>query len=172
MRGFSQLKKIKKPKELRAFIFFIVASLCLFEFGRSLKNLFTGSYFQIISAKSPYLSFVYLENTGGAFNILPQFTPLLAFFAFFACGVVAIYVYQELTLKDRLLMGASTLAFGGILGNFIERITQGYVVDYIKLKFVDFAVFNAFDVMICAGAALFCYKIIFNEIFKKRNVKR
>jgi len=55
---------------------------------------------------------------------------------------------------------ALTLFSAGTLGNVIERFKFGYVVDYIKLNFINFPVFNAFDVMICLGIFVYCLYIL------------
>jgi len=163
----SGLKRFKKPKEVRAFVFYIVAALCMWEFGRSLGRLFTTSYFQITSENDPFINFVITKNTGGAFGLLSNYTEALAFFGIAAIALITAFVYFKLNLKDRSLMIASVLTSAGILGNLFERLTQGYVIDYIKLNFVDFAIFNAFDIMICTGVVLFSYCIINEEITKR-----
>ena len=56
--------------------------------------------------------------------------------------------------EHRLLRAGMWLVVGGGLGNLFDRITRGYVVDFIELAFVRFAVFNIADMCICIGAAM------------------
>lgn len=159
--------KIQGPKETRAFVFYIIAVLCLWEFGNSLRRIFTSEYFVLAMRKDPVLSFVPTKNTGGAFSILPEYTILLAVLGIIAVLVTTFCVYRFVEFKEKIQIISACLFAGGILGNVSERLLNGYVLDYIKLNFVDFAIFNAFDAMICTSVLLFTCFILFEEIFKK-----
>ena len=52
---------------------------------------------------------------------------------------------------------------GGTLGNGIDRITKGYVIDFINLNFIDFPIFNIADVSINIGLILAIYALIKNK---------
>lgn len=54
-----------------------------------------------------------------------------------------------------------TLLFAGALGNAIDRIFRGYVVDFIETAFIDFPVFNVADIAITCGAVIMAIYIIF-----------
>ena len=54
----------------------------------------------------------------------------------------------------------------GILGNLTERLTKGYVIDFIKLNFINFAVFNFFDILITVSIVLLAGLIAYDEIRK------
>lgn len=80
-------------------------------------------------------------------------------------GIVAIlyliyYVYTEIKFSDKTELLSITLFSAGTLGNLIERLNNGYVLDYIRLNFIDFPVFNAFDIMICTGVLLYVVCVI------------
>jgi hypothetical protein len=55
------------------------------------------------------------------------------------------------------------MVLGGALGNFLDRIDMGYVVDMFEFIFVKFAVFNVADIFITCGAIMFCIFVIFNN---------
>ena len=58
--------------------------------------------------------------------------------------------------------------FAGALGNAIDRVFFGYVVDFIETVFMEFPVFNAADIFVCVGAALFIiYELFFEQADKK-----
>ena len=58
---------------------------------------------------------------------------------------------------------------GGGIGNLIDRIVYGYVVDMFMVDFVEFAIFNVADIFVCLGAGLLAvYFIFFDEKVKKR----
>ena len=54
-----------------------------------------------------------------------------------------------------------TLLFAGALGNAIDRIFRGYVIDFIETAFIDFPVFNVADIAITCGAVIMAIYIIF-----------
>lgn len=112
------------------------------------------------------VEFKYTQNTGAAFSILENHTELLSVFTLIIiiCGLV--YVLSG-KLKEKLLIVSAILVLAGGIGNLIDRIFRGgeffrgYVVDYINLLFMDFAVFNFADCLICVGAGLiFVYVIV------------
>ena len=79
-----------------------------------------------------------------------------------------IYVYKKVTFEDKYKILALVFFSSGILGNLYERFTLGYVIDYIKLNFVNFAVFNMFDVMICTSVFIFIFIILYEDLLRAR----
>lgn len=115
----------------------------------------------------------YTENTGAAFSILSGRTKLLALLTglVLLAGVV---VLMSGKIKNGLLFAALTLIISGGLGNLYDRVLVGYVVDYIEVLFVRFAVFNFADCLITVGAALMIVYVVTdmaNEAKKKRGRK-
>jgi signal peptidase II len=97
----------------------------------------------------------YVENTDAAFNLLrwvpePVRVPLLVVF-----GTLAILALTALWLRERgrlLPRVALLLILAGALGNYVDRLARGYVVDFIHLR--HWPVFNAADVWVTAGLIL------------------
>ena len=73
-------------------------------------------------------------------------------------------IFKNITFKDKIQLLALTVFSAGTLGNTIERLRFGYVVYYIKLNFIKFPVFNAFDIMICIGICLYCFYLFFDRM--------
>ena len=64
---------------------------------------------------------------------------------------------------------ALAMIAGGAVGNLIDRVRLGYVVDMIEVEFMRFAVFNVADCAVCVGAALLVvYAFFFDEDSKKK----
>ncbi|MBO5060852.1 MAG: signal peptidase II [Clostridia bacterium] len=104
--------------------------------------------------------FVYVKNTGAAFSILSDNTALLGVISVFFCIGVIVYWYM-MKPKHKLLRLSVTLLFAGALGNAIDRIFRGFVVDFISTAFMTFPVFNIADIAITVGAALLIIYLLF-----------
>jgi signal peptidase II len=108
-----------------------------------------------------------VHNTGAAFSLFQGMqTVILA-----VTGLFCLIVIFGLIMKSvKGVFGNLTLAMilGGALGNFIDRILSGYVVDMFDFEFMEFAVFNIADIFITVGAFMFCVYILIAG--KKDNV--
>ena len=65
---------------------------------------------------------------------------------------------------EALISAALVLVLGGGIGNLIDRVLNGEVVDYINLLFMRFAVFNFADICVCVGVALWVLVIFLDEL--------
>ncbi len=143
----------------------------MWQFGISIRDLCIRPDIQIMTKDNPIVSFVYLKNTGGAFSLFNDYTTLLAAFGIIALLALIIYSYKKLEFDDKYKILTITSLTAGILGNLAERITEGYVIDFIKLNFVNFAVFNFFDILISTSIISLAILIIYDEI-KKRAIEK
>lgn len=107
--------------------------------------------------------FVYVKNTGAAFSMMSGRTGVLSLVSAAFCLAVIVYWAVK---KPRHPLACLSLAllFSGALGNAVDRIALGYVVDFISIKWFDFPVFNIADMAIVAGAAAAAiYVILFDK---------
>jgi signal peptidase II len=105
----------------------------------------------------PILDIVYLENTGAAFSILAQASGWQRwFFILLALGVsLALMIWLRRIRADQTLLAVGlSLVLGGALGNVIDRVLHGYVVDFIFFHWRTwyFPAFNLADTAISIGA--------------------
>lgn len=117
------------------------------------------------------LGLTYAENTGAAFSMFTSSTGALTVFTAIAlaAGVVALIAVKK---KPVIFDICLPLIIAGGGGNLIDRVMDGYVVDYIQTLFMDFPVFNFADCLVtCSCIAVIIYLIV--EIIidnrKKRN---
>lgn len=114
----------------------------------------------------------YVQNTGAAFSSLQGMRWLFVLiFAVLTVAVLVEYFKKPLpfTAFDRWCIAA---IYGGGLGNVIDRVRLGYVVDMINVEFMDFAVFNVADCFITCGCVLLAVHLIFfNKEFWKEEKK-
>ena len=119
-----------------------------------------------------FLGFTYVQNTGAAFSSFEGQQWLFAvIFLIFTAAILYEYFKKPLhfTKLERWCIAA---IYGGGLGNMIDRIRCGYVVDMIETKFMDFPVFNVADCFITCGCiAMLISLIFFNKEFWKDEKK-
>ncbi|MBR6785908.1 MAG: signal peptidase II [Clostridia bacterium] len=97
------------------------------------------------------MQFRYVENTGAAFSMFSENTSVLAVFS--AVLIIAALVLLLLRkVKSNFINTCIVLMIAGGIGNAIDRVRLGYVVDFIEPLFIDFAVFNFADCCITVGA--------------------
>nr|WP_317358202.1 signal peptidase II [uncultured Tyzzerella sp.] len=113
----------------------------------------------------------YVENRGAAFGMLEGARWIFIIIAFVAT-IFCIYYYNKLPKNKLLKLGRLSLIFisAGAIGNMIDRIFRGYVVDMFHFIFwgKEFAVFNVADILVCLGTFLIAIVIIFTEDKKEK----
>ncbi len=114
-----------------------------------------------------FLGLRYVENTGAAFSMLSNSTNFLIIVTAAALVVMA-YVFWVKKYGDSFERLCFTLIIAGGIGNLIDRVLNGFVVDYFELLFMDFAVFNVADVYVCTGIALYAVYTVYTEYIKKK----
>ncbi|MEE1247526.1 MAG: signal peptidase II [Acutalibacteraceae bacterium] len=113
-----------------------------------------------------FIGWNYVRNTGAAFGSFSDNTVLLSVVtgAVLLAGIVLIAMKK---VKSRFCLVCAVMIISGGLGNLIDRVLKGYVVDFIDLQFMNFAVFNFADILVTVGAfALMLYVIA--DIFRDR----
>ena len=103
---------------------------------------------------SGFAGLTYTENPGAAFGMLPN---ARWFFVALAALSVAgiIFALVRGYFRSAWANWSLALILGGALGNAIDRALVGYVVDYIRLEFMEFAIFNLADICVVTGGILF-----------------
>lgn len=120
-----------------------------------------------------FLDFTYLRNTGAAFSSFEGMQWLFALiFLVFTLGIFYEYFKKKLPFTSFERWAIAAIYAGG-LGNMIDRLRLGYVVDMIETQFINFPVFNAADCFITCGCiALFVSMGFFNKEFWKDEKKK
>ena len=108
-----------------------------------------------------FLNFRYVQNTGAAFSFFENGTVFFAVFTSIVLVAMAVILIRVRKRNIRLLNAAITLIIAGGIGNLIDRIARGFVVDMIEFDFISFPIFNFADVLICVGTGLLFIFILF-----------
>lgn len=109
------------------------------------------------------VQFTIATNTGGAFSILRDY-PIF----FIIVAIINLFVFSYFAFCPTVKYGSSikmgcSFILGGILGNLIDRLSFGAVIDFIDLQFIDFAIFNVADIAINIGVVLISIGWILEE---------
>ncbi len=99
------------------------------------------------------LHFTYVKNTGMAFGMLKDHRWVFMVFSAIAIVGLAVYLFR-FRPESRWMQIAMAFIIGGGIGNMIDRIILGYVIDFIDFTLINFAVFNVADSFVCIGAGM------------------
>lgn len=106
------------------------------------------------------VDFTLVHNTGAAFGMGQGGG--IVFVAIAAVITVAVIAWLAIGKRHSALeVTALALVVAGGIGNCIDRLTTGYVVDFIRFTFIDFPVFNVADICVTCGVILFLIAVIF-----------
>jgi signal peptidase II len=130
-----------------------------------------GSMDLPIFGNTDIVGLYYTENTGAAFSFFSGSIYFLIIFVSLLLLAVAVYGIFDKN-KHILKSACLIMIFSGGLGNLLDRIRNGYVVDYIELRFMDFAVFNFADILVTVGAVLLIIYIWSSEMKPGKSRRR
>lgn len=157
------MKKINIKSQNK--ILFIITSLLLIILDQISKLSIPKGYTNKLTS---FLSFTYIENYGAGFGIMQGKTFFLIIISIIAILIIS-YYYKEI-IKNKTLSLGSGLILAGTIGNLIDRIVYGYVIDFISFSF--WPAFNIADVSLTIGGLLLAIWIITEEAKETSKNKR
>ncbi len=112
------------------------------------------------------LELTYVRNTGAAFSLFQEHTGLLALVSVAVSVLLAAALWKNLLFRRPLGKLTLTLLLAGAVGNLIDRVFRGFVVDMFNVLFMEFAVFNVADICVVVGgaAAALYYLFLMNRL--------
>ncbi len=111
-----------------------------------------------------YVRIVHAQNTGAAFGLLPERTTLLSVLSVVAVLAI-VYYYRQIASSSWLVSATLGMQLGGAFGNLLDRVTQGYVVDFVDVGVgeIRFWAFNVADSSIVVGIILVTVALWYEE---------
>ena len=103
----------------------------------------------------------YVENNGAAFGILQDSRIFFIAIAVAVCGVILYFLIKKRARFPLWVRASMAAVFAGSVGNLIDRIAHGYVIDLFYFKLINFAVFNVADALMVVGTILIAVYLIF-----------
>lgn len=117
-----------------------------------------------------FLKLTYVENRGAAFGSFTE--NRWVFMVISTVAIIGVTVYLLRYCEDnRLLRCALALIVGGGIGNMIDRVARGFVVDFIDVTCIDFYVFNVADSFVCVGCGLMILWLFLDEAAQRKAKK-
>ena len=109
------------------------------------------------------VSLTYLQNRGAAFSILQDQQLLFAVITLVVVVGAIWYLHKHMEDSFWMVLGLTLIIAGG-LGNFIDRVSQGFVVDMFHLDFINFAIFNVADSYLTVGVIILLLAMLKEEM--------
>ena len=154
-------------KKSRKYLYYFFDYLCMLiligfdQFTKSLavERLKNQDYFSIID---DVLQFRYLENKGAAFGMLQDKKIFFVVIGVLILVVIAVFLVKiPINKKYRALRVCLVLLSAGAVGNMIDRVVYGYVIDFIYVVYINFPIFNAADCYVTVSTILLAILILF-----------
>lgn len=124
---------------------------------------------QVINVIDGFFSITYVRNTGAAWGMFSNNTLFISIISILFLFILIKYI-KELPKIDFLYVVAFGLIIGGIIGNLIDRLLRGYVVDFFRFIILDYdyPVFNVADMLIVIGSIVLIISFVRDDIIEKR----
>jgi len=126
--------------------------------------------YQSISVIPGFFNLTHIHNPGGAFGFLAQQNPALRIGVFLFASSIAIVLiflfYRQIPKTHPILSAGLALIFGGAIGNLVDRIRFGKVVDFLDFYIgkIHWPAFNVADSAITVGVAIFLVHLVFRKL--------
>lgn len=107
-------------------------------------------------------SLTYIQNTGAAFSILEG----QMWFFYLVSVVVLLFLFYYLYTEgqhQKILGVILSIVIAGTIGNFIDRVVHQYVIDMLRLEFINFPIFNIADSYLTVGVILLFIYMLYEE---------
>ena len=110
------------------------------------------NFHKLLNKELLIFSVEYVRNSGAAFNILSGSRLFLSCISIISSIILSYFIF----ISENKHINRYGLSFilAGSIGNGIDRILNGYVIDFIKIKYIDFPVFNIADIVINIGVII------------------
>ena len=136
----------------------VILVLIVDQFSKYLLQLNMSLYESIPIIPSVFY-LTYIENPGAAFGIMAHYTSFFIITTFLVIGIT-LYFYRKI-VKSTFMQLEIGMIIGGSLGNLLDRIRIGAVVDFLDFRI--WPVFNFADTAIVIGVGLLIYDTLFNS---------
>jgi len=150
-----------REKKCRGFLLPVVAVLTLVIDQISklavMTSLRPGESWNPVAALERWVSLTYVTNTGAAFGLFPDYGVVFMVIAVVVIATIIFY-YRHLPGDQWLVQASLGLQLGGALGNLLDRLQHGHVIDFIDFKI--WPVFNVADSSVFVGVVILAFHLL------------
>ena len=150
------INRIKTKLYYLFFSFFIVL------IDQLTKNLIYNNHKVFVNKDFILFKLAFVKNYGAAFNLLSGSRIFLSFISI-TFSIILLYLIFRKDYSNTLEYYSYSFILAGTFGNGLDRILNGYVIDFLNLNFINFPVFNIADISINIGFILIIYNIFKNN---------
>ena len=143
-------------------LYFLSLSILIVLIDQFTKYLISSNNKLLINKDYLLLKLDFVKNYGAAFNIFSGNRIFLSLISIFFSIILIYLIFKKNNLNSFDLYSYSFI-LGGTIGNGIDRIYKGFVVDFINLNIINFPVFNIADISINIGFIILLYNIFRNN---------
>ena len=143
-------------------LYFLTLSIFIILIDQFSKYFIFYNYKKIININFLLFRLDFVKNYGAAFNIFSGNRIFLSCISIIFTILLTYLIVRKNNLNSFDLLSYSFL-LGGTVGNGIDRILKGFVIDFINLNFINFPVFNIADISINIGLVFIIYSFFKNK---------
>ena len=143
-------------------LYFLSLSIFIILVDQFTKYLISYNYKFFLNIDFFLFRFDFVKNYGAAFNLFSGSRIFLSLLSV-TCSILLIYLILRKNISNKFDLFAYSFILGGTIGNGIDRILKGFVIDFINLNIINFPVFNIADISINIGLIFLLYNIFKNN---------
>ena len=143
-------------------LYFLILSIFIILLDQFTKDWMFNNYITVLDKDFIIFKLDFVKNYGAAFNIFSGNRIFLSFISIIFSILLCYLILRRNSINLIYLISYSFI-LGGTIGNGIDRILRGFVIDYINLNFINFPVFNIADISINIGFIFLFYRIFKNK---------
>lgn len=154
------------------YLILLATTVVIISLDQLTKSIIFGKFHlgESIPVITNFFNITYVQNRGAAFGLLAQSDPRFRVPFFIIVPLVALssiaYVFRKIPDKDIKLSSALSLVISGAIGNLIDRLRLGFVVDFLDFHWkwgYHFPAFNVADSAICVGVGILMLDLLLND---------
>ena len=143
-------------------LYFLSLSLFIIVIDQFTKYIMFYNHKTLINKDFHIFRLDFIKNYGAAFNIFSGSRIFLSIISIIF-SIILIYLILTKNNSNKLEILSYSFILGGTIGNGIDRLVNGYVIDFINLNIIDFPVFNIADTSINIGFFILLYRFFKNK---------
>ena len=148
--------------KLQTKVYFLFLSIIIILIDQFTKYLIFSNYKTFINKDFLLFRLDFVKNYGAAFNIFSGSRIFLSFISI-VFSILIIYLMLRKNNSNSIELYSYSFILGGTIGNGIDRIFRGFVIDFINLNIINFPIFNIADISINIGFFFLTYSILKNK---------